>query len=178
MVLINRVSRMLRADLHSVLDRIEEPEALLRQSIREMEDAVADDERRVSRWTLENESLKARLEEFAKQISQLNGELDVCFSAQQTDLAKTLIRRRLETQRLADETQRKAIARAEALQRLSAQVSENRERLQAMQQKAEVLASEASETYPQQTGIKPDISVSADEVEIAFLREQQRRAGQ
>ena len=44
MALISRVSRLFTADVHAVLDRIEEPEVLLKQAIREMEDEV----RRVS----------------------------------------------------------------------------------------------------------------------------------
>jgi len=46
MLLISRISRLFRADLHAVLDRIEEPEALLRQAIREMEELLAQDEQR------------------------------------------------------------------------------------------------------------------------------------
>lgn len=39
MILISRFSQLLRADLHAVLDRLEDPEALLRQAIRDMADA-------------------------------------------------------------------------------------------------------------------------------------------
>ena len=38
MALITRISRLFKADFHAVLDQIEEPEQLLRQAIREMED--------------------------------------------------------------------------------------------------------------------------------------------
>ena len=41
MALINRVSRLFRADFHAVLDQIEEPELLLKQAIRDMEDELA-----------------------------------------------------------------------------------------------------------------------------------------
>ena len=41
MTLITRLSRLFRADFHAVLDRIEEPETLLRQAIREMEEEIA-----------------------------------------------------------------------------------------------------------------------------------------
>ena len=37
MALINRLSRLFKADFHAVLDQIEEPELLLKQAIREME---------------------------------------------------------------------------------------------------------------------------------------------
>ena len=46
MALITRVSRLFQADFHAVLDRIEEPEVLLRQAVREMEEELARDEQR------------------------------------------------------------------------------------------------------------------------------------
>ena len=46
MALITRVSRLFQADFHAVLDRIEEPEAILRQAVREMEEELARDEQR------------------------------------------------------------------------------------------------------------------------------------
>ena len=36
MALINRMSRLFTADIHAVLDRIEEPNVLLKHAIREM----------------------------------------------------------------------------------------------------------------------------------------------
>ena len=44
MALITRISRLFQADLHAVLDRIEEPDLLLRQAVREMQDDLARDE--------------------------------------------------------------------------------------------------------------------------------------
>ena len=41
MALIKRLSRLFAADLHAVLDQIEEPEALLKQAVREMEEELA-----------------------------------------------------------------------------------------------------------------------------------------
>ena len=60
MALINRVSRLLRADLHAVLDRVEEPEVLLRQAVREMDAALAEDRRRARLMTHEQTQLGAR----------------------------------------------------------------------------------------------------------------------
>ena len=47
MALITRVGRLFRADLHAVLDRVEEPEVLLRQAIREMEEELAEERQRL-----------------------------------------------------------------------------------------------------------------------------------
>ena len=47
MALVSRLTRLFQSDFHAVLDRIEEPDALLRQAVRDMEDALARDEQRV-----------------------------------------------------------------------------------------------------------------------------------
>ena len=43
MALIKRVARLFQSDMHAVLDRIEDPESLLKQSIREMEEDLRRD---------------------------------------------------------------------------------------------------------------------------------------
>ena len=46
MALINRMSRLFTADVHAVLDRIEEPDVLLKHAVREMEEELARNEQR------------------------------------------------------------------------------------------------------------------------------------
>ena len=41
MTLITRLGRLFRADMHAVLDGLEEPTMLLRQAVRDMEDVLA-----------------------------------------------------------------------------------------------------------------------------------------
>ena len=61
MTLIARVSRLFRADLHAVLDRVEEPDLVLRQAVREMEEDLARDGRRADALDLRQRRLLARL---------------------------------------------------------------------------------------------------------------------
>ena len=49
MALITRISRLFKADFHAVLDQIEEPEVLLRQAVREMEDSIAHGDQELGR---------------------------------------------------------------------------------------------------------------------------------
>ena len=100
MALINRMSRLFTADVHAVLDRIEEPDALLRQAIREMEEALerADDEVRM----LEQEcaALVHRQRKVESQLAELGEQLDISFGAGNEELARRLVKRKLETERL------------------------------------------------------------------------------
>ena len=96
MALITRVSRLFRADLHAVLDRIEEPDILLKQALREMEEALARDEQRVKLLTHEQAQLSSRAQEVEQSLSDIEEELDVCFDSGKDELARALVRRKLE----------------------------------------------------------------------------------
>ena len=63
MALINRVARLFKADFHAVLDQIEEPELLLKQAVREMEDELAESEQRIRVCTHDQEALAIRKRE-------------------------------------------------------------------------------------------------------------------
>ena len=60
MALINRISRLFKADFHAVLDQIEEPEALLKQAIRDMEDDVVNTEQRIGLCAHDQDALTQR----------------------------------------------------------------------------------------------------------------------
>jgi phage shock protein A len=178
MALITRVARLFKADMHAVLDRIEEPETLPRQAVREMEEDLARDEQRLTLLDHEAGQLAARRRETERSLAGVDEQLDVCFGAGKDDLARSQIRRRLELQRLGEglECRREALADARAA--LDARVEENRSRLDAMRQKAELLAgsSGAADVFEHTARADAQAPVTDDEVEVAFLREQQRRA--
>ena len=71
MALITRVSRLLRADLHAVLDRVEEPEVLLRQAVREMDAALGEDRRRTKLMEHEQTQLVARERDAVRSLERI-----------------------------------------------------------------------------------------------------------
>lgn len=175
MALINRVSRLFRADLHAVLDRIEEPDVLLKQAVREMEDELGRDEQRIKVLRHEHAQIVARETDVAHSTSEIEEELDVCFESGKTDLARALIKRKLESQRFRKLLSRKRDGLQAALIGLEARLDENRARLESMRQKAELMT-EDSESHPvEDNWTVPDITVRDEEVEVAFLREKQKR---
>ena len=175
MALITRVSRLFQADFHAVLDRIEEPEILLRQAVREMEEALAREEQRSKVLQHEQRQLINREADLKQSLHDIEEELDTCFEAGNDDLARACIKRRLETQRVGKNTSRKRAALEETLDDLNTRVRENQAQLESMRQKAELLAGESACALPADNWTLPDISVRDEDVEVAFLREKQRR---
>ena len=176
MAIVTRVSRLFRADLHAVLDRIEEPDVVLRQAVREMEEEFAADEQRVKLINHEREQIAARAGEIRQSLGDLQEELDICFASEKDELARVLIKRKLEGERLRKHLARKAECLAHTLEGLETRLKENRARLDSMRQKAELLSEDKSADYAEDVWGVPDLSVQDEDVEVAFLREKQRRA--
>jgi phage shock protein A len=175
MALITRISRLFRADLHAVLDRIEEPDVLLRQAVREMEEDLARDEQRIKVLDHEHAELRARQLGIEQSLAEIGEELDFCFASGKDDLARALIRRLLEAQRYLKLLDGKHTALQDTLAGLRARVGENRTQLESMRQKAELLTEVGTPEHAREGWLPPDFSVREEDVEVAFLREQQQR---
>ena len=177
MALITRVSRLFQADLHAVLDRIEEPEILLRQALREMEDAHALDQQRARLARHERAQLIARGAELSQSLRETDDQLDVCFEQAKEDLARTLVKRKLETERAAKTVERKREALESSLSELEARLGENQSKLEAMRQKIELIAQTNDPGEPESVWAEPESPVRDDEIEVAFLQERGKRKG-
>ena len=172
MALINRMSRLFTADVHAVLDRIEEPDVLLKHAIREMDEELARSEQRVRALEHEREALADRHRKVQAALVELKSQLDVCFADGNDELARKVVKRKLETEKLAAHVveRRQAVDKELVAQRALA--DEQRERLDVLRQKAELLA--AAPSGGDEFG-HAGFTVGADEVEVALLRERQAR---
>jgi len=179
MALITRVTRLFRSDLNAVLDNIEEPLVLLKQAVREMQESIDADEQRFKLLTHEHSQLVSRQSELEQSFEQIEEELDICFESEKDDLARGLIKRKLETQRLAKGLDKKQNTLNNSLNELKTRISENQTRLTSMQQKADILAEQEVTDYASKNHAEvwdtSDVSIKSEDIEVAFLREQQKR---
>lgn len=173
MALIARVSRLFKADLHAVLDQLEEPASLLRQSIREMEETLAERERHTQRLQRDRHDLDTRLDETETLAGELDRQLDLCFAAGNETLARRLIRRKLKAHKLAALTRARLQAVGDALADTEAALAHERTELEHLRQKADCFAEPPA--APRHAAHDRALDVGDDEVEVAFLHEKQRR---
>lgn len=180
MALINRISRLVKADFHAVLDQIEEPEQLLKQAIRDMEDELAETEQRVKSCANEQERLAGRKQEIEATIGEIGAQLDLCFQSKKDELAKKQIRKKLEAERVLKRVTSKLDSNAKFVEKQSEALDEQRATLESLKQKAELFAertpSETNSELDDFAFLAREMSVSDDEVEIAFLKEKNARS--
>lgn len=182
MALINRVSQLFKADFNAVLDHIEEPEQLLKQAVRDMEDELTTSENRIATCAQEQESLLARKRELEESVGELAEKLDLCFESGKDDLARGVIRRKLESERLIQRLSTRLDANEAFLERERKFLAENRTTLEGLRQKAELFVSAPGREDHISGGDEfsrrsSEMTVGDDEIEIALLREKSARGG-
>lgn len=182
MALINRISRLFKADFHAVLDRVEEPEALLKQAMRDMEDELAGTEQRIAVCAHDQQALAARKSELEGTITAFDAELDLCFESGKDDLAKTQIKKKLEAERLLKRLVTKHSANSDYLSEQQTMLDENRATLESLRQKAELFAhrstahTDTGSQFDDVALMSRELVIDDDEIEIAYLREKNLRS--
>jgi len=182
MALINRISRLFKADFHAVLDQIEEPEALLKQAIRDMDDDLASAEQRVTLCAHDQEALAGQKQELKDALAEFDAQLDLCFESQKDDLAKSLIRKKLEAERLLKRLDGRCTANQKFLEEQRTLLEENGATLESLRQKAELFAhrmpvhADSSSEFGDIASMTREMTVGDDEIEIAYLREKSLRS--
>ena len=176
MALITRLSRLFQADFHAVLDRIEEPDIQLKQAIREMQIELQQNEQRLALLQHEAEQLSNLASDCTNKIAAFDEELDICFAAKKEDLARDLIKRKLETTRQFESTERQIATIHSSTKKLESGIEEYRDQLENMNQKLELLVTEI-DSHPSPGNFSAvGAGVRAEDIEIAFLREKQLRS--
>ena len=173
MALIHRISRLFTADLHAVLDRLEEPEALLRQAVRDMEELLCQE--RAARAAARARTMRARRAaamRSARRSRESMQELDLCLEPRRRRarpfVGAAQARRRTRDAAIDD-------AREEVVRQLTETrtlLDEQRRELDAVRQKAELFVPPARDARRRSAA---EHAVSNDDVEIALLRERERR---
>ncbi|NEX19030.1 hypothetical protein G3480_01645 [Thiorhodococcus mannitoliphagus] len=177
MAFITRLSRLVRADLHAMLDRLEAPDLVLAQAVREMEQALDQDKRALARLEREGTRLQDQRAELERGLRQTAEALDDCLAAGQDDLARPVIRRRLETERQAGQL-------SQRLRALEADAETRRQRL--AEQEARLVDLRSRAAFYEESGAAEEgrfseaWSSSSDavrdaDVEIALLQAKRQR---
>jgi phage shock protein A len=173
MALVTRLSRLFQADFNAVLDRIEEPDLQLRQAVREMEFALDQDRQRLKLLQHESVQLGKSIDSATAGLAGFDEELDICLAAEKDDLARDLIRRKLVGEKQSMALQQRFASVESRHQALAKQIDEQSQLLTAMKQKLELLVSDEDSACGEFAQLE---TIRNEEIEIALLREKERRS--
>jgi phage shock protein A len=175
MTLLTRINRLFQADMHAVLDKIEEPEMLLKQSIREMAESIARQEQLLRLAEHERQQLGSKQQQLAETLNELETKLTLCLQSDKDDLARVLIKRKLETRQAQTLVAEKLLTLNEKFSRSAQQLHEQQAQLTGMQQKAEAFL--GKDKFIAGDWQNPAFSIRDEDVEVELLAEKQKWSG-
>ena len=173
MSLLNRLGRLFRADFNAVLDQLEEPTLVLKEAIREMEAALAADQRRAAALAREHDSELARQREMNHEDARCEAELELCLAADDEALARSVIRRQLVLANRLRGSERRTLALADALQEIERGCASAERQLDDFRQRAVLL--EAAPPADHARPLDATLGVTDEAVSIALLRARKLR---
>jgi phage shock protein A len=180
MTLIARITRLFKADLHGILDGLEEPEEVIKQAIRDMEEDIATQEDRLADLHAVLQRLDREAQETTAAMQEIEQHIDTCFAAENEPLARNLIRRRLEIARQARGITRAYEETRAHREALATTITAHKAQRAAVVQKLRMYEETRARhgwTASSCSAIRDSSVITDDEVEVAFLEEKRRRSG-
>jgi len=176
MSLIDRVNQLFQADVHGLLDHLEDPLAVLKQAVREMQSVVIENERRLALLEKREQRLRTLLEESGRAITELNSQIELALSSGNDALCRTLVRRKLEEEHRRREVERLIKQLADGKAELASQLSGRREGLEMMIKKMEAYVPLDSSSVDNDNEVVANFveprrpAVTEEDVEVAMLK--------
>lgn len=173
MSILNRISRLFKADLHGILDNLEEPETILKQAIRDMQEEIDQAEATLSSLRRQQERLQQKQQQQSQTIEELQQQLQFCLNEDNEALAKSVIRKKLQAELSLKELSRQLKNIGEEIGHKNTETEERKEKLQAVRDKLELFC----EQHDDDNAAANDsgMTVTQDDVELAYLTEKQRQ---
>ena len=194
MPILNRVKRLFQADVHAILDVIEEPEAVLKQAIREMQESLDQKQGQLARSGRMLDSFRNNTSSLEREISKVLEDLELCVNNGPEELSRKTIARELALEKhLVAIGQR--ISELEKLrneQRSALEIQQSQ--LESILEKSRIFVPEVTEedspytvaesilttreyrrSSPFATGGGSTLHVSEEEIELEWMRMQENR---
>jgi len=175
MKLFDRMTTLIKADAHGVVDVLEERSLLLRQHVREAELELLQKRARVEALTEEETRLGDELARRGKRIASLDEDIALALDGEKEDLARFSIRRMIPERRDLVALQGQLAEVGETRAKLAERLVEQECQFEALRQRARVHLAEATRSDDELPGLA-EPAVADEEVELELLRRRQQRA--
>jgi phage shock protein A len=175
MGIMTRFTRIFKADIHGVMDQIENKELILKQCLREMEASLAKNKAKLNQLKTTLNQNRNEFRQLEREKSKSKQDLNIAIEKEKEDIARLLIKKSLKTDqhmqalsRQAESIEKKIEMMTERIEAQKHQYAELELRSESWIQKAEYRQWEESAS-----NFMPDNSwqsISDEEVELELIK--------
>jgi len=175
MKLFDRMTTLIKADAHGVVDALEERSLLLRQHVREAELELLQKRARVEVLAEEEARLRDELGRCGKRIAALEEDIALALDGEKEELARFAIRRMIPERKEQTALEAQIAEVDETRAKLAKRLEEQEGQFESLRQRARTHLADASRRDDDLQGLAPP-AVADEEVELEILRRQRQRA--
>lgn len=123
MGVLDRIGQVLRANINDLLDRAEDPEKILNQIIRDMEDALRQGQSQVAEQIAQEKLLQADLDKASQNTDGWGKKAELAVTKGMDDLAREALKRQADYAEQAEIYEKQLGAQKQAVQKLKADLA-------------------------------------------------------
>jgi phage shock protein A len=175
MSVFSRIFRLCKADLHGVMDQLEDKGLLLKQCLREMEESLKHKEARLDQITRNCEQIRRTLARHNEEALALEQDLDLAIRKEKDEIARMLIRKRRTLQGGCGQLQRQLELLAEERGQVAATLEQQRLQYDQLKVKTAAFCRQAEQRRFEDPVEPPDGAFawqipSEEEIELELLQ--------
>lgn len=179
MGIMSRIVRLCRADMHGVMDQLEDNELLLKQYLREMESDLRQKEVRRHQLDEDEKKLRAGWERADQEITRLEDDLKLALRKEKDDIARLLIRRQHAKRKQSENLENRLKMLGEEQEKLSSLLEDQRIRYETLKARVEAIcmnekdlgSGDFEKVFTSGDGA---FTIEEEEIEIELLRRKEQ----
>jgi phage shock protein A len=168
MKLIDRITTLMKADAHGVLEQLEERSLLAKQHLREAELELTRKRARCEALEDESRRVAEEADRLAMEIESLDEDVELALRGEKEELARFSVRKLLPKRRALEQLRQRGAEIGEERQRLQGRLDAQDAELE--QLKRQVRARLAADRDPGTGGSVAELPAADEEVELELLR--------
>ncbi len=167
MGILDRMARIIRANVNDMLDGAEDPEKMLNELIREMDDSIREAHRQVAEMIAQEKVMEAEYQESMSEANEWQRKAELAVGKGRDDLAREALRRKRDAENLAEVYSGQVIAQQDMVNKLRQQLRVLEQKHVEAQSKRDLLIARHRRTQAQQKlsqtfSSLPDMSAMAE----------------
>ena len=174
MGILERTSQILRANINDMLNRAEDPEKLLNQILRDMEDALEKGQAQVAEQIAQEKMIQADLDEAKKKAEEWDKKAELAVSKGADDLAREALRRQADYAEQVEIYEKQLDVQQKAVQKLKADLAALESKYQDARRSKDALIARAKRAAAQKEIVGAAAKLSAVDYSSDLARMERR----
>ena len=174
MNILDRIAQVLRANINDLLDNAEDPEVMLNQILRDMEDSLDKGKSQVAEQIAQEKMMQADLDAAQKNVTEWGKKAELALAKEKEDLAREALRRQADYEEQVEVYEKQLAAQQQAVKKLKADLAALESKYQDARRKKDTLIARAKRVSAQQQIASASAKLSAVDYSSDLARMERR----